>query len=146
MLRRSILLLTGLVLGPALTTGCAKGPPPGPNLATPYRVQGQIKFPDGTPLRGGIIYFTPLEIKSWGKVRYEGAGLIDSQGKYKIGFGGDDTGVPAGEYKVTIEPREYQELANSNSERIPKRYRGKSDTPLTVTVEEKDNTFDFVLN
>jgi hypothetical protein len=146
MLRRSILLLTGLVLGPALTTGCGKGPPAGPNLATPYRVQGQIQFANGTPLRGGIIYFTPLETKAGRKVRYEGAGLIDRQGKYKIGFGGDDAGVPAGEYKVTIEPREYQELPNSNSDRIPKRYRGKSDTPLTVTVEEKENTFDFILN
>jgi hypothetical protein len=145
MLRHSILLLTGLVLGPALA-GCAKGPPAGPNLATPYHVQGQIKFANGTPLRGGVIYFTPTEIKAGWKVRYEGACLVDKQGKYKIGFGGDDAGVPAGEYKVTIKPRDYQELANSNSALIPKKYHEQADTPLTLTVEEKDNTFDIVLN
>ncbi|HZV03564.1 MAG TPA: hypothetical protein VE999_00605 [Gemmataceae bacterium] len=146
MLRRSMLLLTGLVLGPALTIGCQKGPPPGPNLATPYPVQGQIKFPNGTPLRGGVVYFTPTEIKAGRKVRYEGACLVDAQGKYKIGFNGDGAGVPAGEYKVTFTPRELGELPNSNSGQIPKKYQEKSETPLIVTVEEQDNTFDFVLN
>ena len=145
MLRCSILLLTGLILGSALA-GCGKGPPPGPSIATPYRVQGQIKFPNGTPLRGGVIYFTPVEVKTGGKVRFEGGGPVDSQGRFKIGFGGDEAGVPAGEYKVTIQPRDYKELPNSNSGRIPKHYRELSDTPLRVTVEEKDNTFDFVLN
>ena len=146
MLRRSILLLIGLVLGPVLTIGCEKGPPPGPNLATPYLVQGQIKFPNGTPLRGGVIYFTPTEVKAGRQIRYEGAGLVDAQGKYKIGFAGDGTGVPAGEYKVTFTPREIGELPNSNSGRIPKKYQEKSETPFMVTVEEKDNTFDFVFN
>jgi hypothetical protein len=146
--RRSILLLTGLILGPALAIGCQKGvAPAGPNIATPYPVQGQIKFPNGTPLRGGVVYFTPTEIKAGWKVRYEGAGLVDAQGKFKIGFNGDGAGVPAGEYKVTFAPRELGELPNSNTGRIPKKYQEKSETPLVVTVEEKDNnTFDFVLN
>lgn len=143
MLRRSILLLTGLAL--AGIAGCEKGPPPGPPLATPYSVHGQITFPNGSPLRGGVIYFTPAEIKAGSKVRYEGASPVDAQGRYKIGFGGDEAGVPTGDYKVTIMPRDYQELRNSNSAQIPKRFREKSDTPLTVTVEEKDNTFIFVL-
>jgi len=145
MLRRSIFLLTGLLLSSALA-GCAKGPPPGPPLATHYHVQGQIKFPNGTPLRGGVIYFTPIEVKAGSKIRYEGACLVDVQGMYKLGFNGDGAGVPAGEYKVTFTPRELHELSNSNSNLIPAKYREKSTTPLTVTVAEKENTFDFVLN
>lgn len=147
MLRRTLFLLSALVLGPALITGCGTGKPPaGPNTATPYHVTGQIKFANGAALRGGVIYFTPLEIKAGGKVRFEGAGLVDKQGKFKIGFGGDDAGVPAGEYKVTIKPRDLGELPNSNSAMIPRKYWEKSDSPVTVTVEEGDNTFDFVLN
>jgi hypothetical protein len=144
MLRRSIFLLTGLLLSLTLT-GCGKGPPAGPPMATPYIVQGQITFPNGSPLRGGVIYFTPTEIKAGRKVRYEGASPVDAQGKFKAGFGGDTAGVPAGEYKVTIKPRDYKELPNSNSARIPKQYREQSTTPLTVTVEEKENSFNFIL-
>jgi hypothetical protein len=144
MFRRSLFLLTGLLLSSALA-GCEKGPPPGPPMATPYLVQGQITFPNGSPLRGGVIYFTPTEIKAGSKVRYEGASPVDAQGKFKIGFGGDGAGVPPGEYKVTIQPRDYQELPNSNSALIPNSYRERSATPLTVTVEEKENTFNFVL-
>jgi hypothetical protein len=145
MLRCSLLMLTGLILA-AGTTGCEKGPPPGPPLATPYRVQGRIKLPNGSLLCGGVIYFTPTQVKAGSKVRYEGAGPVDAQGNYVIGFGGDEAGVPTGEYKVTIKPRDYQELRHSNSAWIPAKYREQSTTPLTVTVKEEDNTFDFELN
>lgn len=144
MLRRSIFLLTGLLFS-SLLAGCEKGPPPGPPMATPYLVQGQVAFPNGTPLRGGVVYFTPTEVKVGSKVRYEGACLVDDKGMFKIGFNGDGAGVPAGEYKVTFTPRELNELRNSNSAQIPQQYREKSTTPITVTVEEKDNTFNFVL-
>jgi hypothetical protein len=79
------------------------------------------------------------------ELRYEGAGLVDASGEYKIGFNGDVSGVPAGEYRVTIKPRDYQELARSNSRSIPETYRDSSTTPLKVTVKEESNTFDFVL-
>jgi hypothetical protein len=62
-----------------------------------------------------------------------------------MGFNGDNTGAPTGECVVTIMPRDYMELRNSNSSRIPKQYQEKSSTPLTVIVEEHENTFDFVL-
>jgi hypothetical protein len=134
-----------LLLFVAILSGCSKGPPAGPNLGTPYPVGGRISLSNGAQLRGGIINFTPVELKASGKIRFEGTALIDRDGKYKIGFGGSTKGVPAGEYTVTIQPREYQELPNSNSGSIPKQYREQSSTPLTVTVEEKENTFDFVL-
>jgi hypothetical protein len=131
----------------ALTlAGCGENsPPPGPPLAKPYVTTGQIKFSDGSPLKGGIITFTPVEVEAGSQVRYEGAGLVDGQGKYKIGFNANNAGVPAGEYKVTISPRDYQELRGSNSNRIPRAYREKATTPLTCTVKEEENTFNFTL-
>lgn len=138
-------LLAGLVL--ATTAGCKKGPPPGADYAQDYPVHGKVVFAGGTPLRGGVIYFTPVEIKAGGKVRWEGSSLVDAKGGYTINYGGGGPGkgIPAGEYKVTMEPREINELPNSNSNRIPKQYQEKSSTPLTVTVKEEDNTFDFEL-
>ncbi len=135
----------GLILVVALT-GCGENqPPPGAPLAKPYPVHGTITFPNKVPLVGGIIYFSPTEVKAGSKIRYEGACLVDAQGNYKIGFNGDGAGVPAGQYKVTILPRDYQELPNSNSESIPPQYREKSQTPLTLTVKEEDNTFEIEL-
>ncbi len=126
--------------------GCGEnGPPPGPPLAKPFVTTGQIKLADGSPLKGGIITFTPVDIEAGSLIRYEGAGLVDAQGKYKVGFNADNKGVPAGEYKVTINPRDYQELKGSNSNRIPKSYRERGTTPLTRTVKEEENVFNFDL-
>jgi hypothetical protein len=138
-----LMILVPLV---AVLAGCRTGrPPAGPPVATPYTTQGKVSFPDGSALRGGVVVFTPVEIKTGSKMRYEGAGLINDKGEYKIGLNGDGTGVPAGDYKVTILPRDYQELKGSNSARIPNQYREASTTPLTLTVKEQDNTFDLVL-
>lgn len=137
--------LTGLAVTATLT-GCGENAPPaGPPLAAVYPVHGRIAFPDQTPLRGGVVYFTPTEINVDGRVRYEAAGLVDANGKYKLGFNGDHSGAPAGDCKVTIQPRGYQEPPNSNSKRIPARYREHAKTPLTITVKEGDNTFNFEL-
>jgi hypothetical protein len=144
MRRRSFLFLSALALSTAVT-GCGHKPPPGPDLAAVHPVHGRVTLPNKTPLRGGIVYFSPTEVSVGGKVRYEGAGLVDAQGNYKIGFANNDAGVAAGEYKVTIQPREDVELPNSNSSRIPAKYREQSSTPLIVTVKEGDNNFDFDL-
>ncbi len=128
----------------AMLLGCAREAP-GPSLADAYPVRGRITFADKTPLKGGVIYFTPTEIKAQGLIRYEAASLIDADGKYTLGFNGDGSGAAAGDYKVTIMPRDYQELRNSNSQRIPPRYREQATTPLTVAVKEEDNTFNFEL-
>ncbi len=126
--------------------GCGENsPPPGAPLAKAYSTTGQIKLGDGSPLKGGMITFSPMEVETGSQVRYEGTGLVDTQGKYKIGFNGDNAGVPAGEYKVTIYPRDYQELRGSNSNSIPKKYREKGTTPLTRTVKAEDNVLNFDL-
>lgn len=145
MLQRFLHLLPGLTLAIA-TTGCGEnGPPSGPPLAAAHPVHGKITLADQTPLKGGVVYFTPSAIQADGRIRYEAAGLVDANGKYTLGFNGDHSGAPAGDCKVTIQPRDYQELHNSNSKRIPARYKDRSKTPLTVSVKEGDNTFNFEL-
>jgi hypothetical protein len=115
-------------------------------MADQEPVHGKITFPDGTPLKGGVIYFSPVEVAmSNGQVRFETASLVDGQGRYQLGFNGDGAGAPEGDYKVTIGPRDAMELKGSNSERIPAKYREKATTPLSAAVKEGDNTFDFVL-
>jgi hypothetical protein len=130
----------------AAITGCgANQPPSGPPLAQAYPVQGRVIFANQAPLRGGVIYFTPSEVNVDGLIRYEAAGLVDGQGRYKLGFNGDHSGAPAGDCKVSIQPRDYQELPNSNTRQIPARYRDSAKTPLQATVKEGENVLNFVL-
>jgi hypothetical protein len=143
--RRASWLFTGLALTIVLTGCGGNAPPQGPPLATAHPVHGRITFLDRTPLKGGVIYFTPTEIDVDGLIRYEAAGLVDANGSYRLGFNGDRSGAPAGDCKVTIQPRDDQELPQSNSKRIPARYRDQEKTPLKVTVKEADNTFNFEL-
>jgi hypothetical protein len=70
---------------------------------------------------------------------------VDAHGKYKLGLNEDQSGAPAGECKATIQPRDSQELPNSNSKWIPARYREQATTPLLVTVKKEENTFNFEL-
>lgn len=115
-------------------------------MAPPHPVHGRIGFSDRVPLRGGVITFVPTETKvRSGLVRYECENLVDRQGLYKLGLNGNEQGIPIGEYKVVLRPREINEVKNSNSRRIPLRYRDPSKTPLTYTVREGDNTFDIEL-
>jgi hypothetical protein len=115
-------------------------------MAQPYPVHGTIKFKDGSPLKGGVVYFTPTEAKVGKKVRYEVSGLVDAQGHFKAGLHGTDAGAPAGDYKVTFKPREALELRGSNSNRIPRKYQEDWETPVTVTVKEGENSFDFTIH
>lgn len=143
--RKSLPVLAGLALSAALT-GCGEHvAPPGPPLATAYPVHGKITLSNQSPLRGGVIYFTPTETEGDGRIRCEAASLVDANGRYTLGFNGDRSGAPAGECKVTVQPRDYQELPNSNSRQIPSRFRDPAKTPLRVTVKEGDNTFNFEL-
>jgi hypothetical protein len=129
-----------------ILSGCHGSAPPGPDLARTYSVRGKVLLVGLGPLRGGVIYFSPMEVENEeGKIRYEAAGLIDAHGLYHLGFNGDQSGAAAGEYKVRIEPRDYQELPGSNSKRIPQPYRDRRHTPLLVTVKEGANVFNFEL-
>jgi hypothetical protein len=92
-----------------------------------------------------LVTFHPVEIKYGSRIRYAAAGLVDARGEYKVGLNGDGSGAVSGDYKVVIEPRDYQELPGSNSNRIPPKYRSAA-TTITRTVKEGDNPIDIVLD
>jgi hypothetical protein len=136
--------MAGIALG--ILAGCdSHRPPAGPSLAKAYPVHGKVSFAGGTPLKGGIITFVPNVIEVGRELRFEGSGLVDASGNYKVGLAGIDGGIAAGDYKVVVEPRDYRELKNSNSSKIPNKYRNKVETPLTATVKEEENVFNFEL-
>ncbi len=118
----------------------------GANIADPVPVSGKVVFSDKTPLRGGIVIFHPVErVDETGALRYDPAGVVDAQGNFKVGYNGDGSGAPPGDYKVTVEPREVGELGNSNSRSIPFKYREAGDTPLLKTVPENGATFELII-
>ena len=128
-------------------TGCGeKGPPPGAQLGTPSPVHGKITFADGNTLNGGVVTFHPIDPEAgYGKLRYEGSGLVNAKGEYTAGRNGDNKGLVPGEYVVTVEPRDLGELPGSNSESIPKELREKKTSNLKVTIAETDNKIDLTL-
>jgi hypothetical protein len=137
---RFALLSVAILLG-----GCSRTPPGAP-MADQVPVKGTITFPDKTPLKGGMIFFTPTDAQTGdGTLRFECADLVDANGHYTLGFNGDKAGAPPGEYKVYIQPRGYNELKNSNANRIPQKYREEGTTPLLVEVKDGENTLDFEL-
>ena len=114
-------------------------------MASPQPTEGKIVFADGTPLRGGIVTFKPIEVKTGSKLRYETCSLVNEEGYFKIGFNRDDKGAASGEYKVVIAPRDLDELPKSNSGSIPTDYRDERTTPIKVTVRDGNNKFDLTI-
>lgn len=136
-------LLIGFIV---FLVGCgSNSPPPGAQIGTPSPVSGKITFADGSSLKGGIVTFHPVENETGGKLRYEGASLVDANGSYKAGFNGDNAGLVPGEYIVTVGTRDLGELTGSNSKNVPKKFNGKSTSTLKVSVLESDNTLNIVL-
>ncbi|MBN9122551.1 MAG: hypothetical protein J0I06_25960 [Planctomycetes bacterium] len=143
------MLLRTSFLFPVLLTlvaGCGeKGPPPGAPIGTPSPVHGKVTLPGGTPMKGGVVNFYPVESESGGKLRYDGGSLVDAKGEYTAGRNGDGKGLVPGEYIVTVGPRELGELPGSNSNTVPQAYREKKTSTLKITVAESDNKIDIVV-
>jgi hypothetical protein len=138
--------LAGISLAIALT-GC-NSHATGPKMAQQAAVHGKISFQDKTPLKGGMIMFTPQEIEVGdGSLRYECGDVVDAKGNYTIGFNSNKQGAPPGRYWVTITPRDDvgSELKGNNVARIPQKYQSATTTPLVKDVKEGDNQFDFEL-
>ena len=129
-----------------LLTGCGEnGPPSGAPLGTPSPLHGKVTFADGTPVKGGLINFLPVEVEVGRKLRFDGASLINAQGEYVAGRNLDGKGIVPGDYIVTVIPREVGELPGSNSSQVPKQFQDKQTSTIKITVEEKDNAIDIVL-
>ncbi|QVL32123.1 hypothetical protein KIH39_25355 [Telmatocola sphagniphila] len=138
-----IVAFTILSFATVLLAGCG-GAPPGAAVGTPSPTKGKVTFADGSVLKGGIVDFHPVTFEDGGKLRYQGSGLVNDKGEYVAGFNGDGKGLVPGEYIVTVSKRDI-EIRGSNTSRIPKAYLEKSTSPLKVTIQSSDNTYDIVL-
>jgi hypothetical protein len=143
MLPRVAILFTVLS---TFVAGCGeKGPPPGAPLGTPVPVRGKVTLPGGTPIKGGMINFYPVEREVGSKLRFDGGAVIDAKGEYVAGRNGDGKGLVPGEYVVTVGPREIGELPGSNSNTVPKNYQEQKSSPLKFTIKEGDTTINIDL-
>lgn len=66
-----------------------------------YPVHGKITYADGTPMPGeGQITFNAIDKDA----KHSARGIIHADGTFKMGTFGDTDGVPAGKYRVAIQP------------------------------------------
>src|SRR5262245_5692378 len=88
--RFCLLVFHGLVT--VLAAGCS-------SEATRYPGQGTFTI-DGAPAGLTTIKFLPVDPNT--DPRHAGMAMADGSGKYAIGGDGKNTGLPAGDYKVTF--------------------------------------------
>ena len=90
------------------------------------------------------------------KSRLGGSGPTDQSGKFTIGENGKNTGLPAGEYKVTFSQTlvkgkptlagsggKKEEKVPTEKEAVPDDYRDPQKTPVTATIGSGTNNFTF---
>ena len=101
-------------------------------------ITGKVTL-DGKELKGIEVNFEPIDM---GDDVTTGTGYTQADGTYKIHYPGDKTGVPAGEYSVSISGSEVDEESGEQI-KIPAKYN--RETTLKRTVVAGDNVFDFEL-
>jgi hypothetical protein len=138
-----------LVLGLGLATilgGCSSEPPH-------YTVSGAVTI-DGKPAPMVVVRFVAPE-----KDAAAGAtATTDDQGKFKLGKTEQNTGLTAGEFKVTFSQTtvggkvtlggsggKKEEKLPTEKELMPEEYRDPEKTPFTAKVVSGENTFTFDL-
>jgi hypothetical protein len=87
-----------LVAALLLAAGCQGNS----NLPKTYPVRGKVVFADGTPLRGGLVQFTPEN-----KAEVTITGAIQEDGSFTLTTLAENeslTGAPEGQHTVTILP------------------------------------------
>jgi hypothetical protein len=128
------------VLLPLLAPGCGS--------AKVYPVEGDVVFPDGTPLRGGLVIFEPKAAE--GEVSLTGSrGEIDQNGHFRMTTFKRGDGALAGVNRVLIAPPSSGK--DPERERIPEvidpKYRKfeTSGLEFTVTSDRKKNYLKIVV-
>ena len=122
--------------------GCSGG-----SSAT-YPVTGNVKRPDGEPLRGGRILFQPIGASS-----DAARGVIAEDGTFRLGTYSAGDGAVAGTHKVTISPAVPEEALDDPASivryrsTIDLRYQNVDTTPLELSVKNDGSTnhFEIVL-
>jgi hypothetical protein len=107
-----------------LSAGC------GSSTIVPAR--GKVVFPDGTPLKGGMVTTQPVG----GPSKVSARGQIRPDGTFQLGTFTDDDGVEVGEHRVLIVPPEASTVNERNPPRptIDRRFRRFESSGLTITV------------
>jgi hypothetical protein len=133
------------VLFSALSSGCSFEEPR-------YPVSGTVAI-DGVPAGLTMVRFLPADPNT--DPRFAGMTMADDNGKFSIGADGKNTGLPAGEYKVTftqtvdgsgkpiVGSGGKKSEAVAGKEAVPQAYRDIKTTPVTVQVGRNSNTFTF---
>jgi hypothetical protein len=118
------------------------------------QVAGQVSY-RGKPLSRGEIKFLPVQAA--GKEARVAQGILDEQGRYRLGTYAQDDGAVLGDYQVVVESREDADVdvARRMTSRglasvqpkslIPVRYFDSRTSGLTAHVVSGKNTFNFDL-
>jgi hypothetical protein len=121
-----------------------------------YPVNGRVNFEGKPMVGGGGISFVPKT----GQVGKAPGGIIKPDGTYVLGTYGEADGSMVGEFRVVIfqetvkegaaapdgaAPTATSSAAVAPTDRIPLVYASDRDSPLTATVEAKDNEINFDL-
>jgi hypothetical protein len=133
------------MLLPATLLGCDSEP------SHFYAATGTVTM-DGAPAPFVVVKFRPAESSSL----RGGSGPTDPTGKFTIGEDGKNTGLPAGEYKVTFSQTlvkgkptlagsggKIEEKVKTEKEAVPDEYRDPQTTPVTATIGTGINNFTF---
>ncbi|QEH37155.1 hypothetical protein OJF2_57420 [Aquisphaera giovannonii] len=132
------------LLALALAAGCSQEP-------SRHAVTGTVTL-DGQPAPYVAVKFIPPSRDSWPG----GATRTDTAGKFTIGEVGKNTGLPAGEYKVTFSQTRVkgkptpagsggkaQEKEKTETEAVAEEFRDPEKTKITATVGSGANEFTF---
>jgi hypothetical protein len=140
---RRFLILPGLIC--VVSSGCSFE-------ETRYPVSGTVAI-GGAPAGLTVVKFLPSDPNVDSK--HAGSTMADSDGKFSIGGDGKNTGLPAGEYKVTFSQTVTaggKPIVGSGGKRsepvagkeaVPSEYRDVKTTPITVQVGRDSTTFAF---
>jgi hypothetical protein len=132
------------MLLPVALLGCDSEP-------SRYAATGAVTM-DGVPAPLVVVSFRSDDPKS----RLGGSGPTDQSGKFTIGENNKNSGLPAGEYKVTFSQTlvkgkptlagsggKKEEKVPTEKEAVPDEYRDPQKTPITATIGSGTNNFTF---
>lgn len=120
-----------LILVTALTIGC--------NSATTGTVSGTVTV-DGKPVNGLEIEFTPIGHNAGTAMAYTHDG-----GQYQLVVGRGDSGIPVGDYQVTIKVYSDDPDSGVPNLSLPATYTQPDQTTLKETIKGGANPINFDL-
>lgn len=133
-------LAVALLISTAASSGCGGVSDPAPPIVKVYPVKGKVLLADGTPLKGGHVWFVPTKdsvLNSYGE--------ISTDGSFSLNTGSSGEGAPEGEFKVRIEPAEPVAPVARGTRRtgkglsFPEKYSDEDASKITVTIKAGSN-------